>query len=69
MSEKILKLGNVVVNKKEFYASKRPIALNLVDTYKIVISDKSKHNGKGFKYFIGCTEDNIIIRLCIIFLK
>ena len=39
MSEKALKFGDVEVNKKEFHASKQPIALNLVDTDKIVISD------------------------------
>ena len=36
MSEKTLKFGNVEVNKKEFHASKKPIALNLVDIVIIV---------------------------------
>ena len=40
MSEKTLKYDNVEVNKKEFHASKQAIDLNLVDTDKIVISDK-----------------------------
>ena len=31
MSEKTLKFGDVEVNKKEFHASKQPIALNLVE--------------------------------------
>ena len=39
MSEKILKFGNVIVNKKEFYASKKPIPLHLVDMEKIVIPE------------------------------
>ena len=30
MSEKTLKLDNVIVNKKEFHGSKKSIALNLV---------------------------------------
>ena len=38
MSEQTLELANAVVNKKEFLASKQAIALNLVDTNKIVIS-------------------------------
>ena len=38
MSEKILKFGDVVVNKKEFHVSKQETALNLVDTDKIVVS-------------------------------
>ena len=43
-----------------------PIALNLVDINKIVISDKFKHSDKGFKYFVGYTDDNIIGPLCIV---
>ena len=31
---------NIKTNKKEFHKSKQPIDLNLVDTNKIVISDK-----------------------------
>ena len=67
MSEKTLKFDNIVVNKKEFHASQQPIDLNLVEINKIVISDKFKHSDDGFKYFIGCKEDNIIRPLCIIF--
>ena len=48
MSEKTLKLGSIIVNKKEFHASKQSIALNLVDTDKIVIFDRCKHNEKRF---------------------
>ena len=39
MSEKTLKFGDIVVNKKEFHSFKQAIALNLVDTDKIVIPD------------------------------
>ena len=66
MSEKTLKFDNIVVIKKEFHASEKPIALNLVDIGKIVISDKFNHNDKGPKYFIGCLHDNIIRSLCIV---
>ena len=38
------KKKNKKKKKKEFHASER-ITLNLVDTDKIVISDKFKHNG------------------------
>ena len=44
MSKQTLKFGNAVVNKKEFHASKQAIALNLVDTNKIVISDEFKYS-------------------------
>ena len=40
MSVKTLKFGNVIVNKKECHVFKQAIALNLVDTDKIVISDR-----------------------------
>ena len=66
ISEKTLKFDNVVVNEKEFHASKKPIALYFVDIDKIVISDKFKHTDKGFKCFIGCKDDNIIRPLCVI---
>ena len=44
MSEKTLKFGDVVVNKKEFQTSKKPIALNLVGIDNLKISAKFKHN-------------------------
>ena len=76
MSEKSLKFGDIVVNKKEFHASKQATALSLVDTDKIVVSHKFKCSGNGSKYFIGYLddddddddddEDDIIRPLCII---
>ena len=66
MSEKTLKSDNVIVNKKEFHASKQPIALNLLDTDKIVISDRFRNSDNGSKYFIDYKEDDIIRPLCII---
>ena len=53
------------LNKKEFHASKQPIALNLVNVNQILISDKLEHRDQGFKYFIGY-KDDIIRPLCII---
>ena len=67
MSEQTLKFGDIVVNKKEFHASKQAIALNLVNTNKIVVSDKFNYSDDGFKYFIGYLHDDDVIRpLCII---
>ena len=43
MSEKTLKSGDIAVNKKEFHASKKPIASNYVDIDKIIVSDKFTH--------------------------
>ena len=66
ISEKTQKFDNIEINKKEFYKSKHPIDLNLVNVDQIVTSDKFKHNNDGFKYSIGYKEDNIIRLLCII---
>ena len=66
MGEKTLKFNNIKVNKKEFHKSKQAIELDLVDTGKIVVSDRFKHSEEGFKYFIGYQEDEIVKPLCII---
>ena len=69
MSGKTLKFVNIEGNKKEFHASKQAIHLNLININKIVISDRFKHSNKGFKYFTGNKDDNIIRTLCIILLQ
>ena len=69
MSENTLKFKDVIVNKKEICASKQSIALSLVDTNKIVVSDKCDHRVNGSKYFIGNFDDdndNIIRSFCIL---
>ena len=67
MSEQILRFGDIAVNKNEFHASKQAIALDLVNTNEIVVSDKFKHSDDGSKYFIGYLHDDDLIRsLCII---
>ena len=72
MSEKTLKFDDIVVNNKEFRASKQAIDLRLIDTEKIVVSDKFKYSDNGSKYFKGYLDDdndNIIRPLCIILLQ
>ena len=49
MGEETLKFNNIKVNKKEFHKSKQAIELDLVDTGKIVVSDKFRHSEEGFK--------------------
>ena len=66
MSEKRLKFNNIKLNKKEFHKSKEPIDLLSVDLDQIVVSYKFKHNGEGFKHFIGYLENGIVKPLCII---
>ena len=64
--KKTLKCSNIRLHKKEFYKCKEPVDLMSVNVDQIVISDKFKHNNKGFKYFIVCQEGEIIKPLCII---
>ena len=67
MNEKTLKFNNIRLNKKE--KSKEPIDIMSVIVDQIVISDKFKHNGDGFKYFIDYEEGGIVKPLCIILLQ
>ena len=67
MSKQTLKCGDILVNKREFHASKQATALNLVNPNKVIVSDKFKHNDDGFKYFFGYLHDHDVIRpLCVI---
>ena len=61
--------NNIRVNKKEFHKSKQPIDLRSVNVNQIVVSDRFKHSGEGFKYFIGYQEGDIFKPLCIILLQ
>ena len=51
---------------KKVCKSKQSIDLKLVDTNKIVISDRFQHSDDAFKYFIGYKNENDIRLLCII---
>ena len=66
MGEKALKFDKIKLNKEEFYKSKQPINLGLINIDQIVISDKFKHNDDGFKYLIGYKERETVKQLCII---
>ena len=66
MGEKTLKFNDIKVNKKQFHRAKKAIDLDLVDTGKIVVSDRFKHSEEGSKYFIGYQEDEIVKPLCSI---
>ena len=66
MGEKTLTFNNIKVNKEEFHKSEKAIDLDLVDTHKIVVSDRFKHSEEGFKYFIGYQENEIVKPLCAI---
>ena len=50
---KLLVFNDIEVNKKDFYASKQAIPLNLVDVNDTVIPKRVKNNNDTSKYFIG----------------
>ena len=57
----------MILWKKDFHASKQAIFLNLVNTNKILTSDKFKHIDDDSTYFIGYLHDDDVIRpLCIV---
>ena len=66
MSERKIKFGENVVSKKDFYASKKAVSLDLVDSSKIVISDKFKINNDSCKFFIDYSNKDKITSLFII---
>ena len=67
MNKQILGFNDIVVNEKDFHASKKAIPLNLVNTNNIVISYRVKHNDDRYKYFIGYLHDDGVVRpLCVI---
>ena len=66
MSEKTLKIDNIMVNKKEFHKSKQPVDLISVNFDQIIVSDKFKRSDEGFKYFIGYQEGETVKPLYII---
>ena len=65
MSEKALKFNNIRLNKR-IHKTKEPIDFLSVDVDQIVVSYKFKHNGEGFKHFIGYLEGETVKPLCII---
>ena len=67
MSKQTLKFSDILVNKKELYASKQAILLDSVNTKNIVVSCRIKHNDDGSKCFLGYSHDDDVIRpLCIL---
>ena len=66
MSEQKIKFGENVINKKDFYASKKAISLDLVDSNKTIVSDKFKINDDSFKFFTDYSNKYKITPVCVI---
>ena len=67
MSKQTLVFNDIEVDKKYFYASKKAIPLNLVNTNNIVISYRVKQNNDTYKYFIGYYMMMVRLNLCVLF--
>ena len=62
-----MKFDEKVVNKKYFHASKEAVALDSVESSRILVSDKFKQSENGSNFFTGYLHDDNVIRpLCII---
>ena len=66
MTAQGIKFGDIVVDKKEFYSSKRTLFLGDVDLAKIVVSNKWKINENTCKYYVGYCKDELVRSLCLI---
>ena len=51
--EKVIKFGDIQIQKQKFHQHKGPISIKNIDSNKIVVSNKVSVSKKGFKYFIG----------------
>ena len=51
--EKIIKFGDIEIQKQKFRQHKAPISIKNRDINKIVVSNKVSFGKKAFKYFIG----------------
>ena len=53
MEKKIVKFGDLEIEKQTFHQHKIPILIENIDINKIAVSNKVSFGKKGFKYFIG----------------
>ena len=61
-----LVFNDIEINKKDSYASKKVIPLNLINVNNIIISKRVKNNNDTSKYFIDYLHDDVIRPLCVI---
>ena len=63
MSEQTLTFDENVAHKKTIHASKEAVALDSVESSRILVSDKFKHSENGSKFFIGYLHNDDVIRI------
>ena len=60
MSGKNLNFGDKKIKKIDFYKNKKAAK---IDFNKILVSKEEQHSTKSsFKYFMGCNDNDVIIR-------
>ena len=66
MSEKSVKFGDNKINRKSFYKNKKVFKMEDIDISKILVSKKEAHGEKSFKYFIGYSIRQCLLKFLII---
>ena len=51
--EKVIKFGDIQIQKQKFHQHKGPLSIKNIDSNKIVVSNNVSVSKKAFKYFIG----------------
>ena len=69
MGEKTLKFNNIKVNKKDFHKSKQAIDLDLVDTGKIVVSERFKHSEEALNTLLVIKKMKLLRHYVLSYLK
>ena len=67
--EKIIKFGDIEIQKQNFYQHKEPTSIKNIDINKITEYNKVSFHKKGFKCFIGYEDAKKIRPLCILLPK
>ena len=63
--EKVIKFGDIKIQKQKSHQCKRPIPIKNIDINKSVVSNKVSCGKKRFKYFIGYKDAKKNRPLCI----
>ena len=67
--EKVLKFGDIEIEKQKFHKHKEPISIKIIDINKITVSNKISFGKKRFKYFTGYKDAKKIRPLYIFLTK
>ena len=63
--KKIIKFGDIDIEKQNFHQQKRPILIKNIDINNILVPNKVSFGKKSFKYFTGYKDAKRIRPLCL----